>query len=444
MIQGSSPQEDFNIDLKINDGFIYWAGTFWQTGQFGNFSLEPSIPEKSIFILKINQNGEVENGEALFGSSSKNIGEIEIDADQNIFLTGNFSNTILYKDTSFSANEIDIFIAKLDDNFNLVWWQQIAGEKTTNGKAIGLLSTGEVVIGGDFQGGMILENDTIATRTPDEDLFFAKFSPTGNPIFLRKAGGVFPAFCEKIEVDNSDNFYLLGNHRGVILVDSNLQIQTNGMNDNFYLISIDENGNSRWGRSFGSRANDGMEDVFLFEDELLLAGNYAGEMVIDQTEVTFPENHFNNGFFASFSIDGGSLNWIQTTEGSEFILGKAISKTENNTWVGGDFSQEVIFDNQSFETNGFFDFFLGEANPQGVVSTDKVAPIDLSIFPNPTSSIFQSTVKNAQTSLFSIDGKLLKVFENGLTMDISDLPAGLYFLQIKTDDFLFFEKLLKE
>ena len=32
-IQGGSPQEDVNADLKVKDGSIYWAGTFWQTGQ---------------------------------------------------------------------------------------------------------------------------------------------------------------------------------------------------------------------------------------------------------------------------------------------------------------------------------------------------------------------------------------------------------------------------
>ncbi len=444
-IQGSSPQEDVNGDLKIgNDGTIYWSGTFWQTGQFGNFILEPPIAQKSIFILKINPDGVVENGAAFYGSGAKDLSEIEIDTTQNIFLTGNFSNTISFQNFQFTADETDIFLTKLDSNFNLTGWQQIKGNQTTNAGGLGLLSNGEVLIAGDFQGELILENDTIATRTPDEDLFYAKFDSNGQPFFLRKAGGALPAFCESVEVDFDDNFYLIGNHRGRITVDNNLEIETEGQNDNFYLISLDANGNSRWGKSLGSKGNDAMENAFLFENEILLAGNYTEEMTIDQTQVSFPINLLNNGFFASFSIDDGSVNWVHTTQGSEFILGKAIAKNDNQIWAGGDFSQEIVDDDLIFETMGFFDFFLGEINPSGSVSIDEVSNAKSLIFPNPTSGIFQTTVRNAHVSLYSINGKLLKEFQNEEVMDVSEFAAGLYLLQVKTPDFFYSQKLIKK
>lgn len=432
-IQGSSPQEDKNSDLKISaDGSIYWSGTFFQTGQFGDFTLQPAIGQKSIFILKISTEGEILNGISLSGRGAKDIGEMEFDDASNLYFIGSFTDSIRLADTVFIAKENDIFIAKVDTDFNLMWWQQISSTLTSNGTGVGYLSTGEIIVAGDFEGEMILGIDTISTRTPDEDLFYAKFDGDGNYIFLKSAGGVFPAFCKTVEVDEEDNFYIVGNHRGRITIDENLELETEGQNDNFFFFSLDANGNSRWGKSLGSKLNDGIEGVFISDKEILLAGNYAAEMFIDSTNISFPENLLNNAFFAAFSIDDGSMNWIHTTEGSEFILGKTIIESGEKTFIGGDFFSDIAVDDQVFFSRGFFDFFIGEIIPDGSVSTSEILEQKILFYPNPNSGIlsFHESVKNTEVVLYSITGKKIRTFQNQSQVDISSLPAGLYFIKI--------------
>jgi len=442
-IQGSSPQEDENADLKISqDGSIFWSGSFWQTGQFGNFTLQPAIMQKSIFILKINTDGVVLDGISLSGRGAKDIGEMEFDDTNNFYFTGSFQDSIQVMDTVFAATENSVFISKMDTDFNLQWWQQISGTRSANGSGLGYLSSDEIIVAGDFEGEMILETDTIFTRTADEDLFYTKYDSEGNSIFLRRAGGVFPAFCETVEVDEADNFYITGNHRGRITVDQNLEIETDGLNDNFFVFSLDANGNPRWGRSLGSRENDEMEGAFISDNELFIAGNYSAEMIIDSINILFPENLFNNAFFAAFSLDAGNLNWIHTTEGSDFVLGKTIIQSGGKTFIGGDFSSDIVVDDQVFFSRGFFDFFVGEIVPSGSVSTSDIPERPLLFYPNPTAGIlnFHESVKNTEVILYSITGKIIRTFQNQSQVDISSLPAGLYFL--KTDQY--YHRIIKQ
>lgn len=82
----------------------------------------------------------------------------------------------------------------------------------------------------------------------------------------------------------------------------------------------------------------------------------------------------------------------------------------------------------------------------GVHQTDN-APA-FSIYPNPAKD--QLTIEAPQKSamdIFNIRGQLIKTFNNkGLitTIDLSDLPGGVYFLKVKTDNGLIIKRFIKE
>jgi len=72
---------------------------------------------------------------------------------------------------------------------------------------------------------------------------------------------------------------------------------------------------------------------------------------------------------------------------------------------------------------------------------------ELDIFPNPTSGIINISglSEPAELKVYSIQGQLLKsAAQVQNTVDISDLPAGVYFLNISTGDKTFLKKITKE
>ena len=74
-----------------------------------------------------------------------------------------------------------------------------------------------------------------------------------------------------------------------------------------------------------------------------------------------------------------------------------------------------------------------------------VVKANISIFPNPSSGIFQieSNQEINQIEVFNITGQVILSF-NSNTIDLSNQPSGIYLIEIKTTDAVFVNKLVKE
>jgi hypothetical protein len=68
------------------------------------------------------------------------------------------------------------------------------------------------------------------------------------------------------------------------------------------------------------------------------------------------------------------------------------------------------------------------------------------IFPNPVKDKFQIDGKNfsvEEMTLYDVSGKEIKSFRSS-DADISEVPAGIYFLKVKTDSGELSKKIIKE
>ena len=74
---------------------------------------------------------------------------------------------------------------------------------------------------------------------------------------------------------------------------------------------------------------------------------------------------------------------------------------------------------------------------EGLAMNNMDLLVEVRIFPNPTSGIINTTglSQSAEVKLYSIQGQLLKSeYQIINTVDISDLPTGVYFLNLKSGD----------
>lgn len=86
-----------------------------------------------------------------------------------------------------------------------------------------------------------------------------------------------------------------------------------------------------------------------------------------------------------------------------------------------------------------------------VTSVDDVVAKLFKIFPNPSSETFtisfNTSIENLELELISATGHLIKKIQsskvNSSTIDITDLPSGMYFLRIKADDNLTLERVIR-
>ena len=111
--------------------------------------------------------------------------------------------------------------------------------------------------------------------------------------------------------------------------------------------------------------------------------------------------------------------------------------SENIIDLGLQSNGEVICLSPSFDlTNnnleGFYLVRFGEIGPL-ITSQIKEQPV-LQIYPNPASDVIriQTETDQIDTRIFSLSGQFISRFENQSTIPVSQLPNGLYLLEIKT------------
>ncbi|MEZ4798379.1 MAG: T9SS type A sorting domain-containing protein [Flavobacteriales bacterium] len=69
------------------------------------------------------------------------------------------------------------------------------------------------------------------------------------------------------------------------------------------------------------------------------------------------------------------------------------------------------------------------SNNSGIVSVETIsAGDDFTAFPNPSNGIVNFN-DAFDVTLYSIEGRMIKQYRNEKSIDVSYLPAGLYFLQ---------------
>ena len=106
-------------------GHIYITGSFEDSVSFGDTLLN-SNGESDVFITKLDNSGDILWAQSLGGSSADSVSSITVDEKDNIYISGNFDDTVTFGDTTFTSNsENDEFILKLDTDGNILSAEQL-------------------------------------------------------------------------------------------------------------------------------------------------------------------------------------------------------------------------------------------------------------------------------------------------------------------------------
>jgi hypothetical protein len=157
---------------------------------------------------------------------------ITSDDDKNSYITGAFLNMGIFgTDTLYSASpgSSDMFFAKYDSSGNEVWAKQTLATVGAGGEGIALGSNGNIYLAGSFRGTVHFGNDSITNTAPDE-MFMARYTPSGNCIGVRHFG---EAGGSAVVVDNGDNIYVGGLFANTITLDANPSLTSYGNYDIF-------------------------------------------------------------------------------------------------------------------------------------------------------------------------------------------------------------------
>jgi hypothetical protein len=221
---------DFGYSIALDaQGNVYTTGTFYETVDFDpgkDVKNLTAIGGSDIFIQKLDANGNFLWAKSFGGRTSVDMGEsIAIDAANNIYTTGYFSDTVDFDPGKDSMKISAVgtrhsYIQKLDANGNFLWAKSCgrterSQEFSTSAKGFSnsIDAVNNVYIIGyfidtvDFDPGPGVAN---LSAIGESDIFIQKLDANGNFLWAKSFGGKSMDVGFSINVDAANNIYTTG------------------------------------------------------------------------------------------------------------------------------------------------------------------------------------------------------------------------------------------
>jgi hypothetical protein len=282
------------------------------------------------FFAKYNaQNGSLIWAKAIGGSSVDNAHAIAADQQNNIYLTGAFSDTIDMDPSASSSlliatgNYQDPYLARYDSNGNISWAFSLYGSSLPGyGRDVEISPDNAVVLGGVFNNTVDFDPSSSSAQlstTGNLDAFVAKYSLSGAYQWAIKYGSTSEDYLNGLVVGADGQIYTTGYFQSTADFDpsnSTHSITSNG-NKDVYLANYDSSGAFDWAFKIGGSSVELGHFITSDNNSNLYIGGYSYSSVdFDPSTATHQVDLSSaEAFMASYDTSG-SFNWVSHTLGN--------------------------------------------------------------------------------------------------------------------------------
>jgi hypothetical protein len=232
------------------------------------------------------------------------------------------------------------------------WLAGSNGNFASEALDIAVDGNGNSVVIGYFSGQLQFNDSSIQASSGFSDAFLAKYSSTGQLLWLKKFGGNQIDRGQKVAIDNSNNIYITGYFAGSMQMGATT-LNSNGGSRDIFTAKLTTNGGVTWARSDGGSdeeipygiAVDGTGNV-------IITGKFTGNTTIGSTSYSSQINPANGSpsadiFIAKFSTAGAPA-WTKKGNSREDDMGIAVTcDNANNIYVTGQYSDTMNFIGQT-------------------------------------------------------------------------------------------------
>ncbi len=315
---------EFNVDqlcmiqLGKNDN-IYCVMNYYQKIDLdpGPDSLILDSKALSTYVVKLDSSGSLLWGGKITGTSGINyINGIDLDDEENLYLTGAFQTT---KDfdlfggnlTMTSNGQLDAFVVKYNKDGNLIHRYSMGTGLGDRGQAI-KVSGADLYISGNYTGGGIDFDPSSSSKSPGAsgtiNMFLLKWDTAFNYKWVKKNEGDAQNFLIRyLDVNSWGNITLIGTTGGISVdmdFDSTKFAYISTFKNSAFACKYDSKGALIWMSSFtGGTSNSDINVRDAFEDNwnrLSICGNFPSMININPSGSTFINtNGFKDIFFTN-------------------------------------------------------------------------------------------------------------------------------------------------
>lgn len=335
-------------------GNVYTTGYFRGTVDFDPGPATSNLTSSGtmdIFISKLNAAGNLIWAKNIGGTSTAGASAIALDASANIYITGEFRDTVDFDPgvpnlNIASAGEADVFIVKLDSAGNLDFAKTLGGKSNDAGFSIAVDGTGNIFSTGIFQDTADFDPGVnifdLITYAWDKNIFVLKLDASGNFVWAKSFGEGDDDYGNSIALDAAGNIYTTGFFQATVDFDpdtSSFSLTSSG-NKDIFVLKLDASGKFIWAKAMGGADEDYGSSVALDGDGNIYTTGffYAGPVDFDPDSAGIFNLYSagnSDGFVSKLNTDGNFV-WVKALGTSVADAGNSITTgTDNNVYVTG-------------------------------------------------------------------------------------------------------------
>ncbi len=358
---GSGSNEEGRGVVVDASGNVYTTGSLTGSGDFdpgpGVVTLT-SAGSTDVYISKLDALGNFVWAIRMGGTGPQSALAIALDNSGNIYVTGNFNNTIdLDPGPGFamftSLGFQDAFVAKYDPSGNHVWSNRFGSANHEAASDIAIDGSGNVITTGVFTGTTDFDPGAGTANliaVSSSDAYISKLDLNGNYVWAKQIvlnGSNSPT---SLTADVAGNVYITGYYENAVDFDpgaGTYTITSAGMQDIFF-VKLDVNGAFSWAGSMGGTVADYGRSIALdATGNVIITGEFQGTADLDPTVGVYnlTATAVKDIFVAKFNPATASFIWSVRIGDTNNDVGYGITTdANNNIYVTGDFIGTVDFD----------------------------------------------------------------------------------------------------
>ena len=150
------------------------------------------------------------------GPGKDYLAALKTNAQGEIYICGRFDSTFTLGGINTAGKGgLDAYVAKISSQGTVLWVKTLGGAGFDAASDLAINSDGSLIVTGYFQGqadfnGMSLS----ASDSLDQDAFIIKLTANGEPVWVRRAGGVSLDKGNAVDLDAAGNIYVYGAYSG--------------------------------------------------------------------------------------------------------------------------------------------------------------------------------------------------------------------------------------
>lgn len=430
-----------------NDGGFILAGT--SSSSISGDKKEACKGQEDFWIIKLDAKGNEIWQRTIGGSGQEKLLSIAQTQDGGYILGGTSSSNTSepdekgvadkYGKSEDSRGSLDYWVVKLDTKGEIKWQKTLGGQYVDELKSIEQTNDKGYILGG--YSNSPISGDKTQENFGLNDYWIIKLDEDGNELWQHTLGGDQDDTLFALTQTNDGGFIAGGNSNSGA---TNSKSKSNQDGADFWVLKLDKTGTIEWQETYNYGKKDVLTSIVENVDGTFLIGGYAqSESVqksvnsVQKTVGKKADKEGINDYIALKIKATGEEIWTQTV-GSK---GDEILKKLFETRDGGYILAGTSIGNASRDKNtaiGGSDFWVVKLrdNEKKIEEKEKIEAI-----PNPAISFTNVIVTyeylKGTATLFDLSGRSMQTIkltgEKTIPVDLSNIPQGIYLIEIKTD-----------